>query len=311
MSRLLRKLLLLGCLVAVAGAQGHSALAAAGITINPFNQSLVIPADSQSYPFSLTVTNNTGYGQALTARAVDLNGLDDSGGIQIAQNPASVSADYQLASYLQLDDTAFSLAAGETRVIHGTVIHVQDLTPGTHYAALLVGKPAVTPSGSKVPLQTVIASSLLVRKVGGERYGLALDAIDHTASWWKRLELTLHFRNTGNVGLVPRGVVRVLDPFGKEVARGAINEGSGIILPGASRKFQIAESFERPVLWPGRYTYIVQYRYNGKDDFAEQRLSFTYLDLRSVTVIVLLLVSLAGLVWLIAWVLRRRHKRRK
>jgi hypothetical protein len=106
--------------------------------------------------------------------------------------------------------------------------------------------------------------------------------------------------------VVPPGVVAVLDPAGREVAHGVINDGSSIVLPGAIRQLPVALTQEAGVLLPGRYNLVVTWRYDGHDGFTRSEFPFTLIDLSLLIGWVVALLVLAAAIW---WVVRylRRH----
>ncbi len=116
----------------------------------------------------------------------------------------------------------------------------------------------------------------------------------------------MRFRNEGNVHLVPRGVSEVRDPWGRVVARAAINDSSSPVLPESFRRYQAPLTGIEPAWMPGRYSLVTTYRYDGTERTQEHIVQVWYAGL-----LVVWLVGIGALVasGLLGWWLWRRHRR--
>jgi hypothetical protein len=79
--------------------------------------------------------------------------------------------------------------------------------------------------------------------------------------------ISLRFQNSGNVDIVPRGRAMLVDPFGRVVAKGIINEDSARILPESFRVYHLKLSPLSAYVLPGPYTVMTEYRFDGQDAF--------------------------------------------
>jgi hypothetical protein len=105
------------------------------------------------------------------------------------------------------------------------------------------------------------------------------------------------------VHLVPRGTLRLLDPSGHVVSTGVINEASAYVLPETSRQVAVQPQGKGTTGWlPGKYTVVVDYRYDGRTAFAHKTYTFTYFNPIG---IVAALVGLLLFAYLGIWQLRR------
>jgi LPXTG-motif cell wall-anchored protein len=64
----------------------------------------------------------------------------------------------------------------------------------------------------------------------------------------------LRFQNLGNVHVVPYGYLEILDPFGKVIDKGILNEDSLDALPESIRRYEINLKPSKNFLIPGIYT---------------------------------------------------------
>jgi hypothetical protein len=79
--------------------------------------------------------------------------------------------------------------------------------------------------------------------------------------------VTLRFENSGNVHVVPRGILTLTDPIGRTVGRGILNESSSMILPESQRFYKTELRRLAPLFVPGWYSLTISYRYDGKNEF--------------------------------------------
>jgi hypothetical protein len=109
---------------------------------------------------------------------------------------------------------------------------------------------------------------VFVKKIGGEINGLGLKGSEFSRNVVRLPEkVRLRFQNSGNVHVVPRGIVTIIDPLGRVAIKGIINEESGIILPETLRTYPVTLKSVEKILVPGNYTLSIAYRYDGKEAF--------------------------------------------
>lgn len=278
-----------------------------GFSITPFFQEIILERDQKEAVFFLTVENTTDIPAIFRITVLDFGALDESGGVAFlgASDP---ERKYGLASWINLEKDALVLNPGEKQNIRVAVENKESLSPGGHYAAIyLKMEPDKTPSGessSAVAFNPSFASLVFARKIGGETYGLEFKGRELQKRFFRNPSGTkLRFQNTGNVHIVPRGIVKITDPFGREVLRGIINPESAIILPETFRVFPVSLKKTAPILFPGPYAVSVEHRYDGKDDFAVQKFKFNFIPV-SFAVIILAIIGI-----LAAYVRFRKRKK--
>lgn len=236
-------------------------------TIAPAYQEVDVSQAEPEKSFTFRLTNTSSYAQRYDLSAVDFGTLDETGGVAfLGDNTSDFEQKYGLASWLVLEKDIVYADPGQTQTVQVTVQNRQSLAPGGHYGAILVkASPQDTAAvGDKVKLQAVLSSLILVKKEGGLRYDLRLDS-EHDNGGRLRLPsvVDLRFQNSGNVHAVPRGLVRLVDPAGHEVARGIINADSSFVLPESFRRLQVVLQPMARAWLPGHYRLAVQYRYDG------------------------------------------------
>lgn len=305
----MRRLLVAVVIVAgfLAPATALAAPSPSAASISPAYQEIDVSQNAPQQSFTFKLTNKSNYAQRYDLSAVDFGTLDETGGVAfLGDNTTNFEQKYGLASWLTLEKTIVFADPGQTQTLRVTIENRESLAPGGHYGAILVkaSPQDVSAEGDKVELQAVLSSLILVKKEGGLRYGLSLSGETDNAN---RLRLpsviNLRFQNSGNVHAVPRGLIRVVDPAGHEVARGVINTDSSFILPESFRRLQVATLPLARAWLPGRYRLAVQYRYDGSNQVTTWEKSFWLLPSDLVWTLAVVALALGGC---IIWFLRRR-----
>jgi hypothetical protein len=287
-----------------------------GVTVSPFKQEITIRPTDVSQSFEVRLGNNTQYIQELNILVVNFGSLDETGGLLFAgANANNLIAKYGLADWVELDRTMVSLKPGEKTILKGRINNRDSLSPGGHYAAVLVS--ARVPDGkgaNQVNFKQSVSSLLFAKKMGGEHYDLRLDRLTHDGTWWKPpTKVTLRFYNPGNVFAVPRGIVKLLGPGNALLQQGVINEDSGYVLPEAYRQVYVRlRPVENKRWWVVRsYRLGADYRYDGMDRFANKSVTLRVVNGPvAVALALVILVSCVGIVFALRKLTKKRRGRK-
>lgn len=242
-----------------------------GVSVQPFLSDLVFEEGETEKPFVVTLSNDADTEARFDVFAVDFGSLDVSAGVAFLGAARDIEQSYSRAQWIALESDTVTVPAGGTAELHGKLINTPDLAPGGHYGAILLttGQPDALAMGpANVAIDQRLSALVFLKKRGGERYGMEFvsSSMDRDIFGSVR-SMRLAFRNMGNVHIVPRGRADLLDPRGRLVAKGIVNEDSSIVLPGATRDMSVKM---RPVMtaWvPGMYTLRLGYRYDGLEAF--------------------------------------------
>ncbi len=188
---------------------------------------------------SVTIRNNTTSRQHVTFSPIDIRSYSEDGAIAFVEKPTD-AGEFTLASFVRIATKSAELMPGEAREIPVRILNSDSLSPGGHYAALIASftQDNAHSFGRVVP---AVTSVLLVRKTGGERYGVSLRSFEFPPVVTTTLPKTIAFRleNTGNTHGTPRGVIEIFDLTGRIVAKGIVNEESAILLPESRRQIRV------------------------------------------------------------------------
>jgi len=267
------------------------------ITISPFLQTVTIAGSEATKTFPVELTNGTKTDKIFNLSVLDFGTLGETGGLVFAgANASSLVKKYGLASWLQLDMNTLTIAAGQKAKVTATITNANDLSPGGHYAAIVATVDASEASGSNtVNLKQKISSLVFATKTGGETHDLHLASMTSNASWHSLpTEVVLRFQNKGNVHVVPRGLVELKNPVGQVISKGVINEASSYVLPESTRALTVnLTAIKKSLSRPGAYHLVVNYRYDGYENYATRTATVKYVPL---VLVLLTIVILTGLI---------------
>jgi hypothetical protein len=277
--------------------------------VSPIYQDAHLAVDQAEVHYVVHLTNRTAEPQDFKLSTVDFGSLNDSGGVAfLGTSTSDFSKKYGLASWMKLDQSTVDVPSGKSVEVGVTIANSDSLTVGGHYGAILATAQTAPEDGVIRPRVGVfeVLSSLLLLVKDGPAVNRAMEVVSQTTNGSLMKfpgTVTDKFRNTGNVHVVPRGVVEIRDPLGRLVARGAINEDSGIMLPQMERKYETPLMRLAAVYLPGRYSVNLTYRFDGTTSTKSFTASIWYLGRAGVWggLAVILLILGAGV-----WGLRRR-----
>ena len=251
-----------------------------GITISPAYQDLPV-VGNQSVSDVFSITNNDDTPATFELTTVDMGSLNESGGVAFSGLSADYASKYGLAKWLSLPEQTVTIAGHETRKINFNINPDDNFSPGGHYGAIVAKLVMdIKPSKNQFRLNPQAATILLVHKIGGETYDL-LATVDklNLRLGLPIYNLNLNFKNNGNVHVVPRGLVILKNPFGHEVGRGVINSESAYTLPDVNRNYSVSIQYSTRLLWPGKYSVSIAYRFDGTDEVQLISSQFYYFNL--------------------------------
>jgi hypothetical protein len=242
-----------------------------GISVEPFLSDLVFEEGEVEKPFVITLSNGSPADIAFDAFAVDFGSLDISAGVAFLGAARDIEQSYARASWIALEESTVVVPAEGTAELRGKLVNTAELAPGGHYGSILL--TASHPDGlemgpANVAIDQRISALVFLKKKGGERYSMELTGSESERNIFGMLRAAkLSFKNTGNVHIVPRGQIDVIDPMGRLIAKGIINEDSSIVLPQTTRDIAVRIRSIATAWVPGTYVSRMGYRYDGREAF--------------------------------------------
>jgi len=261
------------CLVTIGNSKTHAASSStSSITVRPFLQSITIKPNEANKQFQLFVSNNSDFTQVFHLSTLNFGALNDTGGLIFqGANVNKLAGKYGLSNWIDLGQKELRLQPNSQAPVKVTISNDSSLAPGAHYAAVIITASSPFRSRGQLTVNPKISSLIFATKLGGEKYDMHLQAVNDNGGLFKLpTQVTVNFKSTGNTYVIPRGVVSLLQG-NTLVARGAINQQSGLVLPEASRNFDVTlnkiASPKKGILFT-RYSVRTDYRYDGISQFA-------------------------------------------
>lgn len=137
------------------------------------------------------------------------------------------------------------LAPGERRTVLFRITVPSDAKPGGYFAAILWNDTPPAPTqGGQVAIGAKVGSLVLLRVAGDipEAGGVTSFATQDGTKVFNSLPITFvwRFQNSGGDRVKPEGKVRIVNTLGSLAAELPANASKGNILPGSTRKFEVA-----------------------------------------------------------------------
>ncbi len=214
-------------------------IAAKGITVTPSFQEIEIEQGVPEASASFTLRNDHETAVEFELFAYDFQQRDHFGSLALLDGFETAYA-HTLASFLRFTEDRLVLPPGESKDIIVTIQNRDSLSPGGHYAAVIIRQ--VQHEDEIREVLPALSTLLLIRKKGAEQFHLSINSVD-----WKRSSVRFFipdtvpvlFQNDGNTHVVPRGNLEIKDIRGRVVYQGTINQDSVFVLPGTERRIPI------------------------------------------------------------------------
>jgi hypothetical protein len=274
------------------------------IEISPAYTDITLESENDEKTFELSIKNKTDKAIRLDISSLDFKQDDPNGSIAFLGSSAG-NYSYSLSSFLTYDKTSLELNPKETDKVLVTVKNRQDLSPGGHYAAVIVRQ--TPPDNNKETIVSPALSSLIyLRKTGGERFNLSFKDVS-----FPKLPVVFRYpstyvlamQNDGNVHLTPYGRADIKDLFGRTIYEGTINEGSIKVLPQSRRNIPVY-SKKVSTSFPISVNRLV---ISGRDSLDKTKFSYEDAFIYINPVLILALPLLALIIIIFA---RKKHSRK-
>jgi hypothetical protein len=155
-------------------------------------------------------------------------------------NPAFVSATDDLGTWMSTMPS-ITLKPGESLDVPFTVTIPKDATPGGHFAVVFWGNGAIQPGSVGVGAKTGLLVLLSVNGDVKEQAGFLDFNTLNKQFWYSTLPVSFEYRfkNDGGDRIKPTGPITIRDSVFLPAQVIDANPGSGNILPGSTRRFQV------------------------------------------------------------------------
>jgi hypothetical protein len=234
-----------------------------GITVSPSIIHIDLATDQPKY--ELTYTNNTNTNINLVLSVQDFSELEANYQLNFLSQKDAANYKYSLASWISFENNNLQLNPGEIKTVT-VFINKDRITKGGHYASILA-QVQQAQNKSAINILPTLSSLLFVRASTGQEieqgeindFMPLRDGIEFPETF-----ITM-FQNSGNVHVVPHGLIQIYDPLGNLVAKGTFNINSLDALPESIRRFDTNIDLYQKVLLPGIYTAKINLHFGNTD----------------------------------------------
>lgn len=233
----------------------------------------------------------------LTLSASDVTELEDGYKLSFLEQKDAKNYKYSLSSWIDFDKKTLIVNPGETSTV--TVFIKKDrLNPGGHYGAVLAQISNKNPSGN-VAINSSLSSLIFVRtNTGKEKEEGKIEKFAPIREWLDFPDsFVLRFNNTGDVDVVPYGLITIKDIFGRIVAKGIVNEGSLATLPESIRRYDVQILKQENFLIPGIYKAELTGHFGKKNK--QFKAAAAFFSQGSIPLLPLVVIFTAGLIALV------------
>ncbi|MDD4476861.1 MAG: hypothetical protein PHY40_01745 [Patescibacteria group bacterium] len=229
----------IGCFSAIAAFGMENKLS---LTVTPPLFQVVLEP-GEEWASKLKIVNTNGYDLTVYAVAMDFSADGEDGHGKFTPVIKDKNDSESLAGWINVSKKPIFIPAEKSAELPFAVKIPDNVQPGGHYAAILVGTAPTdgNVNGSAIKISTMV-SSLFFVKIKGDVLEKGRIREFKTEKYFYQEPnaiFDLRFENEGNVHLQPKGDVVIYNMWGEEKGRIQINQKSdfGNVLPGSVRKF--------------------------------------------------------------------------
>ncbi len=255
----------------------------------------------------LKIVNNNKTEINLYAQVMDFESGAEDGTVKFITDLSRSEADNQhlLSRWIVVEPGPIKIAAQSSIELPFIIDVPGDVTPGGHYAAILVGTmpPEDQTKGTSIKVSSLLGSLILLNVQGDANEQGQIREFSSNKSVYEKPEakFTVRFENTGNVHIQPQGEIRVYNWLNKDKGYMTLNHDTdfGNVLPGGIRKWQFDWKSDDSIFEMGRYRAVLIVGYGENERQTDTReiyfwvLNFKVIGIVAGTLLILfILISL-------------------
>lgn len=269
------------------------------------------PGESASK--TLQITNRLGRTMVFRVEIEDFTGSET--GERNVVLLGSEQGPYSLRDYIEPEIKEFSLEHGEKMNLPVKIEIPQNAEPGGLYGAAIITTSPMRPDGTnaadeaegQIQLVSRVASLFFVRVKGEAQENGRLEkfsALNNKKFYQGTpIKLNISYRNTGNVHLVPYGIIEVKNILGRKIEE--IEIEPYFVMPNALRTYTAEWNRSSGI---GYYTAHLYLNRGYQNIIDEARVSFWILPWKVITISILILIAFLLSIW---WLTKNVEIRRR
>lgn len=252
----------------------------------------------KSFSSILSATNLGSVAQVYKVSVQDIESIDADGHPVFAKEHETTG--FEMSSWVKIPRPDITIAPGATVEVPFTVTVPTDASPGGHFGTIFLSTAGEKPKtvGASVGYQVGAILSFQVAGDIKEEARIRQFTSEKTVYGESKAVFHVKVENLGNTLVRPRGLLEIVDMFGKKTATLNLNDSEAAILPHGMREFTVTWDDDRVRM--GKYQAIATLEY-GTDvkHTIFQELSFWVIPSKVVLPVlgIIFLVALILYIW--------------
>lgn len=290
------------CLIFPDNVSAGSSVSTDTLKVEPSIVQISLTSGQQTASYTVKLTNLTNNPLFIKYSSRDFGALNQTGNVSFYGKGYSPATNpHGLQQSISFSNNGVVIPPDSSQQITVNIINANKLAAGGHFGAALFSPSSIASanSNSNVSLQSSVASLIFLTTASGGTQSIQLLPLKVGDVRFSMPSINyLVFQNNGNTQTSPYGQITLFNPKGQILATKEINTGSGLILPGDSRLFQLDFhniSLSKFTL-PGIYKLKIEYKDSGSSQFSTVTKSFLYLNwwviIPGLVILVLILILL-------------------
>lgn len=213
----------------------------------------------KSFSSVLSATNLGSVTQTYKVSVRDIESIDGDGHPVFAKEHEATG--FEMSSWVKIPRPEVTIAPGATAEVPFTVAVPGDASPGGHFGTIFLSTQGEKPKTVGASVAYQVGAILSFQIAGDIREEARIRQFTSDKSIYGESKATFHVKveNLGNTLVRPRGLLEIVDMFGKKTATLNLNDSEAAILPHGTREFTVTWDDDRVRM--GKYQAIATLEY--------------------------------------------------
>jgi hypothetical protein len=232
------------------------------LAISPAIEQVSLNKGQTSVSFNAQVINSSTVPLIVQIDTSDFTALGNNGSVAFINQGAGENL-HGLKKWLKPSLNELILQPGTKQIVPISIVDTSSLAPGGHYGAVVfkvVPKPVSTKSNS-LSNKEELSMLVFLTTSSGQTQNIVIDKpqISKIVTTLPSV-VNINVTNTGNTQTSPSGLITVVNSSNQEIAKGVINQDSGLVLPATNRLYQVPLTYVKKNPYPGVYKLNIDYQ---------------------------------------------------
>lgn len=215
----------------------------------------------KSFSSVLSATNLGSTAQTYKVSVQDIESIDGEGHPVFAKEHEATG--FEMSSWVKIPRPDIIIAPGATVEVPFTVTVPGDASPGGHFGTIFLSTQGEKPKTVGASVGYQVGAILSFQIAGDIKEEARIRQFTSEKTVYGESKATFHVKieNLGNTLVRPRGLLEIVDMFGKKTVTLNLNESEAAILPHSTREFTVTWDDDRVRM--GKYQAIATLEYGS------------------------------------------------